>query len=96
MQRETLAATRLIGFALIYHAMDRGAESDAALREMENVAASDLNPFWFAAVHAYRGEIDQAFFSWLNRAYQAHDFWGHHPRHPSRARDPVFSAGVAY
>ncbi|HMH28429.1 MAG TPA: tetratricopeptide repeat protein, partial [Steroidobacteraceae bacterium] len=74
MQRETVAATRLMGFALIYHAMGRGAESDAALREMENVAASELNPFWFAAVHAYRGEIDQAF-SWLNRAYQAHDFY---------------------
>jgi TolB-like protein len=74
MQRETLAATQLMGFALIYHAMGRGAESDAALREMENVAASELNPFWFAAVHAYRGEIDQAF-SWLNRAYQAHDFY---------------------
>jgi len=74
MQQETLAATRLMGFALIYHAMGRGAESDAALREMENVAAGDLNPFWFAAVHAYRGELDQAF-SWLNRAYQAHDFY---------------------
>jgi TolB-like protein len=74
MQRETLVATRLMGFALIYHAMGRGVESDAALREMENVAAGDLNPFWFAAVHAYRGEIDQAF-SWLNRAYQAHDFY---------------------
>jgi TolB-like protein/Tfp pilus assembly protein PilF len=74
MQRETVAATRLMGFALIYHAMGRGAESDAALREMENVAASELNPFWFAVVHAYRGEIDQAF-SWLNRAYQAHDFY---------------------
>jgi TolB-like protein len=74
MQRETLAATRLMGFALIYHAMGRGAESDAALHEIENDAASDLNPFWFAAVHAYRGEIDQAF-SWLNRAYQVHDFY---------------------
>ena len=74
MQRETLAGTRLMGLALIYHAMGRGAESDSALREIENVATNDLNPFWFAAVHAYRGELDQAF-SWLNRAYQEHDFY---------------------
>jgi serine/threonine protein kinase/TolB-like protein/Flp pilus assembly protein TadD len=74
MQRETIAPAQIVGLALIYHAMGKAAESNAAVREMENIAASHVNPFWCAAVHAYRGETDQAF-SWLDRAYQAHDFY---------------------
>lgn len=74
MQRETIAPAQLVGFALIYRAMGKAPEADAAVRDIENTAASKVGPFWCAAVRAYRGETDQAF-SWLYRAYQAHDFY---------------------
>ena len=74
MQRETIAPAQLVGFALIYHAMGKAPEADAAVRDIENTAASKVGPFWCAAVRAYRGETDQAL-SWLYRAYQAHDFY---------------------
>jgi tetratricopeptide (TPR) repeat protein len=59
------------GIALVYHAMDRRAESDAALAR----AASAYAEHWayvIAQVHAYRGEIEQAF-AWLERAYRQKD-----------------------
>jgi Flp pilus assembly protein TadD len=71
MQRETTAPGRTTGLALVYHAMGRAKDSDQALREM---AKADVSPFWFGAVHAFRGETEQAL-AWLERAYQAHDFY---------------------
>jgi serine/threonine protein kinase len=74
MQRETSVPARTVGFALIYGAMGRAAESEKALREMSDIKDPRVSPFWFAVVHASRGEKDQAFNS-LSRAYEAHDFY---------------------
>jgi hypothetical protein len=58
------------GKALAYFALGRKADSDAALAVLETrVAGTDA--YAIAQVHAYRGEIDEAF-KWLDRAYQQH------------------------
>lgn len=74
MQRETSAPARAVGFALIYGTMGRAAEAEKALREMSALKDPAVSPFWFAVVHACRGEKDQAF-GFLRRAYLAHDFY---------------------
>jgi tetratricopeptide (TPR) repeat protein len=72
MQSEPNEDYRLGGLALVYWALGRRAESDAALNSLaDKFAASDA--YEVAAVHAYRGEIDQAF-QWLDRAYRKHDY----------------------
>jgi TolB-like protein/predicted Ser/Thr protein kinase len=71
MQREPNEDYRLSGLALIYSAMGRRAESDAALKLLtEKFASSD--PYGIAEVCAYRGEIDNAL-QWLDRAYRQHN-----------------------
>jgi tetratricopeptide (TPR) repeat protein len=67
-QKETDSAFRLALSAGIYWAMNRRAESDAALGALERGFA-DRNQYQIASVHAYRGEADAAF-TWLDRAYQ--------------------------
>jgi TolB-like protein/predicted Ser/Thr protein kinase len=72
MQRETNEDYRLGGLAVVYSAMGRRTESDAALNSLtEKFASSDA--YRIAEVHAYRGEIDEAF-RWLDRAYRDHNF----------------------
>jgi len=80
MQRERPATRANQGFAIIYHAMGREAESNAAMAAAErdysrHAAAkySDSGAAWIACAHAYRGEVDQAL-TWLNRAYESRDF----------------------
>jgi len=71
VQREPRQGYKLRSLALVYSALGRRSESDAALMSLEkDFAAHD--PYGIAEVHAYRGEIDAAF-RWLDRAYQAHD-----------------------
>ncbi|MEJ0007554.1 MAG: hypothetical protein WDM77_14620 [Steroidobacteraceae bacterium] len=71
IQSEADQAYRLGGLAMVYSALGRRAESDAALNSLtENFASSD--PCEIAEVHAYRGEIDAAF-EWLDRGYQQHN-----------------------
>jgi TolB-like protein/predicted Ser/Thr protein kinase len=72
MQNETNEAYKLGGLALVYWAMGRRAESDAALHSLTDKFAS-TDAYGIAAIHAYRGETDQAF-QWLDRAYRAHDY----------------------
>ncbi len=72
MQSEPNEDYRLRGLAAIYWAMGRRAESNAALSSLTARSAS-TDPYGIAAIHAYRGEIDQAF-QWLERAYRAHDY----------------------
>jgi TolB-like protein/DNA-binding winged helix-turn-helix (wHTH) protein/Flp pilus assembly protein TadD len=71
LDREPYEQMRLVGRAVVFHAQGRKAESDASLGELEHKyaehAAVDI-----AIVHAYRGEIDQAFV-WLDRGYQQRD-----------------------
>jgi TolB-like protein len=72
MQREPNEDYRLAGLAMVYTAMGKRAESDAALKSLvEKFAASDA--YGIAEVHAYRAEIDEAF-RWLDRAYRDHNF----------------------
>jgi TolB-like protein/predicted Ser/Thr protein kinase len=71
MQREPRQDYRLRGLAMVYSALERRTESDAALNTLKEDFAS-RDPYGIAEVHAYRGEVDDAF-TWLDRAYEAHD-----------------------
>ncbi len=62
---------RLAGQALVYHALGRPAESDAAVKALTTGFSADM-PFQIAEVRAYRGEIDLAF-EWLERARALRD-----------------------
>lgn len=66
---------RVKGRALAMFALDRTEESDAALTELTE-GWGDQWPTEIAHVHAYRGEIDEAF-QWLDRrAAQGGSSWG--------------------
>jgi len=71
MQQATSDGGGNEGLALVYHAMKRKAESDAALARATK-ANAEHRAYGVAQVHAYRGEIDQAF-AWLDRAYRQKD-----------------------
>ncbi len=62
---------RLTGQALVYHALGRSQESDAALSKLIATHAED-SPYQLAEIYAYRGEVDQAF-EWLQRSYLQRD-----------------------
>jgi predicted Zn-dependent protease len=71
MEQEKGPEYRLPGFAMAYHALLRGKESDAALAEtIKNYG--DSGAFQIAEVYAFRGEIDSALY-WLERAYAQRD-----------------------
>jgi serine/threonine-protein kinase len=72
MQSEPNEDYRLGGLALIYWAMRRRSDSNAALNALTAHSAS-TDPYEIASIHAYRGEVDEAF-RWLDRAYHAHDY----------------------
>ena len=71
MQQATSDGGADAGIALVYHAMKRKAESDAALVRASNAYAEHW-AYVVAQVHAYRGEIEQAL-AWLDRAYRQKD-----------------------
>ena len=71
MQREPADMWRLSGLPLTYFALGQKPLSQAALEEAKAKYAEKM-PYQIALVHAYRGEIDDAF-EWLNRAYVARD-----------------------
>ncbi len=62
---------KLTGLALVYHALGRTHDSDAALSRMIATHAED-SPYQIAEIYAYRGEVDQAF-AWLDRSYVKRD-----------------------
>jgi len=70
IQRESNEDYRLAGLTLVYWAMKKGAESDAALNSLQAKFASS-DPYAIAQVHAYRAESDAAF-QWLDVAYRQH------------------------
>jgi TolB-like protein len=70
IQREPNEDYRLGGLAMVYWAMKKRAESDAALHSLQEKFASS-DPYEIAQVHAYRAESDAAF-QWLNLAYRQH------------------------
>ena len=71
VQQASSSSLRLIGLALVYHALDRATESDAALSELieEHEQGWAYN---IAYVLACRGEADRAF-EWLDKAVQYKD-----------------------
>jgi serine/threonine protein kinase len=62
---------RLQTLPVVFWALGRKAESDAALNELETKYANS-SAYSMAEVYAYRGEIDSAF-QWLDRAYRQRD-----------------------
>jgi tetratricopeptide (TPR) repeat protein len=62
---------RLWSRAVALQALGRGAESRAALDELERTEGHGF-AFQIAQVHAYRGEVDEAF-TWLDRALVQRD-----------------------
>jgi TolB-like protein len=71
MEKEPEEDCRLAGLAVVYAAMGRRAESDAALKTLE-ARFETKDAYEIAQIHAYRGETDMAF-EWLQRSYQRHD-----------------------
>jgi adenylate cyclase len=71
MQRDPRPDYKLHGLAIVYSALGRRIESDAALNSLVEKFSS-RDPYGIAQVHAYRGEVDDAF-QWLDRAYREHD-----------------------
>jgi predicted Zn-dependent protease len=62
---------KLTGQVLVYHALGREQDSNAALAEL--VAKYDTkSAFQIAQAYAFRGESDKAF-EWLERAYKQRD-----------------------
>ena len=70
-QRETDEGWRLCGLPLVFHALGRRDESDAALAALKDKYAGN-SAYQIAEVHAFRGEADLAF-EWLERAYDQRD-----------------------
>jgi tetratricopeptide (TPR) repeat protein len=72
MRQETgTSSWRLIGLPIVWHALGKQAESDAALAEL--IRKHDKTTAYnIAYVYAYRGEADRAF-EWLERAVDNQD-----------------------
>jgi tetratricopeptide (TPR) repeat protein len=71
MQAESVEGWRLLGLAIVHHALGQVAESDAALAELIEKYDQRL-PAVIAIVLALREEADRAF-EWLDRAAQDKD-----------------------
>ncbi len=63
--------TRYFLLGQIYWALGRRAEADAALATLTDTSAN-VAAYQIAEVHAFRGEVDQAF-EWLDRAFRQKD-----------------------
>jgi TolB-like protein len=70
MQKETHDGARLAGSAMAYFALNRKAESDAALAQM--LKSYGYIPSGVAGIYAFRGESNEAF-KWLDLAYAQKD-----------------------
>ena len=68
---ESVDGGRDEGLAIVYHALGRRADSDAALARYIH-DFSEVSPEGAAEAYAYRGERDKAF-EWLQKAYAARD-----------------------
>ena len=70
-QKEPIESFRLGSLAVVYHALGRKAESDAALAELMR-KYPETKPFSMAVVLASRGDADRAF-EMLDKAARQHD-----------------------
>ena len=95
MQQETGEVWRLIGLSLVYHALGRRSESDAALAALKSKYA-DIAAYQVAEVHAFRGETDLAFESARTRLRSARRRCHTNQKRPADARaragDPRYKA----
>jgi len=71
MEAESGRVDHEMGLALVYHALGRRAESDAAVARLAGTAG-DGAAVNLAELHAYRGERDQAF-EWLEKSVAARE-----------------------
>jgi len=71
VRKESSEVHRLLGLALIHHALGQTTESDAALAELIERHEQD-SAAWIAFVLAFRGETDRSFV-WLDKAAQNND-----------------------
>jgi TolB-like protein len=71
MEQETTDDGKQAGLAMVYYALGRREESDAALTRLVKERA-DINAFDIAEVFAFRGQSDEAM-HWLERAYVQKD-----------------------
>jgi TolB-like protein/Flp pilus assembly protein TadD len=76
MQQETIDDGKQQGLALVYYALGRKADADAALAALIKEQA-DKSALDIAQVFAFRGQSDEAM-HWLDRAYAQKDPWLFH------------------
>jgi serine/threonine protein kinase/tetratricopeptide (TPR) repeat protein len=92
--REPAVWARFTALAYLHHLAGRKAESDEALHELKANHATDT-AYQIAAVHASRGEVDDAF-RWLDRAVAERDAgaaqMGQEPTFRSLHGDPRWRA----
>ena len=75
---------KLTDQALVYHALGREQDSNAALAEL--IAKHDTDwAYQIAVVYAFRGQLDKSF-EWLERAYKQRD-----PGLPGLKTDPLLN-----
>jgi TolB-like protein len=67
IQKEPTDEGKQIGLGMVYHALGKKADSDAAIARMIKDQA-DGNAYGIAEVYAYRGQSDEAM-HWLERSY---------------------------
>jgi TolB-like protein/predicted Zn-dependent protease len=68
MLKESQGVGRIGGSAMVYFALGRKADSDAALAQL----IKSNRAFFISSVYAFRGELDEAL-KWLERAYEQKD-----------------------
>jgi TolB-like protein/tetratricopeptide (TPR) repeat protein len=71
IEKEANEPFRMMGLPMAYHALERKADSDAALAALIAKYGKDA-PYDVAYIYAVRGEADHAF-EWLDKAAAAHD-----------------------
>jgi TolB-like protein len=71
IQPEAAEDARDAGLSMIYHALHRQEDSDAALARLTR-EAGETWPYSVATVYAYRGELDKAF-EWLEKGIESRD-----------------------
>jgi serine/threonine-protein kinase len=72
IQTEVVFSRRLIGLAILYHALDRPDDAELALSQLLELDVSHSYAFQIGGIYSYWGEVDQAFV-WLDRAYEFRD-----------------------
>jgi Flp pilus assembly protein TadD len=71
MQKVAIAGVQAAGFAVVYQALHRTKDADAALARLEAQNAGDL-ALLIAEAYAFRGQKDSSF-RWLERSYVQKD-----------------------